>query len=200
MTTWYLLESGAGDGQPSGPHDIEQMAMRASSGRLSAGTLVARVGSSEWVPAASDAELARFFQSTPPTEAFPSSPSVPSGATVPVARLGEYTFGRAFTLATATFRAHWGPLVIMSLVFLAITIAIAAPQGMIEAIGDLSGDERASVAFALFGGCVGFILQVLVGIPLSAGLVCAAANAVRGRPEIGDLFMGFRRYAQVVLG
>ena len=199
MTTWYLLESGAGDGQPSGPHDIEQMAMRASSGRLRPDSMVARVGSADWVVANADPELAGFFRTAPPTEALAPSSTAPPGVTLPPGPGDDYAFGTALSLGITTFRRCWGHLVIVCLVFLAISVAIGMPQGISEGIGDLSDNREAALALGLFGSCIGFILQVLVGLPLFAGLVGAAGNAVRGRTEIGDLFMGFRRYGTVLL-
>ncbi len=178
MTTWYLLESGAGDGQPSGPHDIEQMAMRASSGRLRPDSMVARVGSADWVAANADPELAGFFRTAPPTEALAPSSTAPPGATLPPGPGGDYAFGTAFELGTTTFRRCWGHLVIVGLVFLAISVVIGVPQGIAEGIGEASGDRDAALALGLFGSCIGFILQVLVGLPL---------------------FMGFRRYGTVLL-
>ena len=199
MTTWYLLESGAGDGQPSGPHDIEAMAMRASSGRLRSDSMVARVGSADWVAASTDPELVGFFRTAPPTEALATSSTAPPGPALPPGPGGDYAFGTAFELGTTTFRRCWGHLVIVGLVFLAISVVIGLPQGIAEGIGEASGDRDAALALGLFGSCIGFILQVLVGLPLFAGLVGAAGNAVRGRTEIGDLFMGFRRYGTVLL-
>lgn len=197
MPTWYLIESTGGD--PTGPFDIEQLAMMASSGRLRSDSLVVRVGDTEWIAAERDAELAGFFRAAPPTESFIPTSGVMSEATLPPGSGGDYSFGAAFELGTTTFRRRWGHLVIVGLVSLAISAAIGVPQGIAEAIGEASGDRETAIVLGLFGSCIGFILQVLVGIPLFAGLTVAAANAVRGRTEIGDLFMGFRRYGTVLL-
>jgi hypothetical protein len=61
-----------------------------------------------------------------------------------------------------------------------VTIAIGVPQFIASFVGEAmnkSGQEQAGALVALLGACIGLVLQVLVGMPLFAGAIYAAAAA-----------------------
>ena len=200
MLTWYVLDSSGEAPRPDGPFPVEHLAKLAASGALNVSSMVARAGSDRWVAAGDDPELAGIFRSAPPTESF--APSGAAGLATPAFAApieASYSFGNAFDLAVRTLKSQWGPLVLAGLVTLAAYTVIGAPQWIMQAASEASRDDDFKMRMGLGGGCFGFVVNILIGGPLLAGIALCGANAVAGRGNVADLFLGFRRYGQVLL-
>ncbi|MGA1708235.1 MAG: DUF4339 domain-containing protein [Phycisphaerales bacterium] len=200
MLTWYVLDSSGDSPRPDGPFPFEHLAKLAASGAMNVSSMVARAGSDRWVAAGDDPELAGLFRAAPPTESF--APSGAAGLAAPgfAAPIeAPYSFGNAFDLAVKTVKSQWGPLVLAGLVTLAAYTVIGAPQWIMQAAGEASRDDGFTMLMGLGGGCFGFVVNILIGGPLFAGIALCGANAVAGRGNVADLFLGFRRYGQVLL-
>ncbi|MGA1467693.1 MAG: DUF4339 domain-containing protein [Phycisphaerales bacterium] len=200
MLTWYVLDSSGEAPRPDGPFPFEHLAKLAASGALNVSSMVARAGSDRWVAAGDDPELAGLFRAAPPTESF--APSGAAGLATPAFAApieAFYSFGSAFDLAVRTVKSQWGPLVLAGLVTLAAYTVIGAPQWIMQAAGEASRDDGFTMLMGLGSGCFGFVVNILIGGPLFAGIALCGANAVAGRGNVADLFLGFRRYGQVLL-
>ncbi|MGA1044181.1 MAG: DUF4339 domain-containing protein [Phycisphaerales bacterium] len=200
MLTWYVLDSSGDSPRPDGPFPFEHLAKLAASGALNVSSMVARAGSDRWVAAGDDPELAGLFRAAPPTESF--APSGAAGLATPAFAApieAPYSFGNAFDLAVKTVKSQWGPLVLAGLVTLAAYTVIGAPQWIMQAAGEASRDDGFTMLMGLGSGCFGFVVNILIGGPLFAGIALCGANAVAGRGNVADLFLGFRRYGQVLL-
>lgn len=191
---WFVGRGGA----RSGPFTAAQLRQLAASGRLSPTDLVWQEGMADWQPASSFAHLFEPATAAAAGNPYAAPASAPSTG-VPVVIGGSYSFGEAFALAGRTFSAQWGSLVIIGLVWLGMTILMGLPQWILQAVGQASGDEAVASIAALGGSCLGLILNILVGFPLFAGLMVAAANVTAGRAPGYDCFVGFNRYGSVVL-
>jgi len=199
MDAWYVLDRSVSPPRPTGPFPFEELRRRAGLGSLRAQDLVARAGSSEWIAAAGDPVLAALFSAAPPIE-FDSARAGILRLEQPGARaFPPYSFSGAFSLATSTFSSQWATLVLIGLVGIAISAAIAMPSWIATVLGEASGDRGAAAAFSLLASCVNLLLQILVGGPLWGGWIVAAANAVEGRGNVSDVFAGFRRYQATVV-
>jgi len=199
MDAWYVLDRSVSPPRPTGPFPFEELRRRAGLGSLRAQDLVARAGSSEWIAAAGDPVLAALFSAAPPIEFDSARAGIlrleqPGTRTFP-----PYSFSGAFSLATSTFSSQWATLVLIGLVGIAISAAIAMPSWIATVLGEASGDRGAAAAFSLLASCVNLLLQILVGGPLWGGWIVAAANAVEGRGNVSDVFAGFRRYQATVV-
>lgn len=198
---WFVGSGGA----RSGPFTEEQMRQLAASGRLAPTDLVWREGMAGWQRASSLAQLFTAAPAAPPAPA--SNPYAAPGAVTgalpraaaPAVNGGSYSFGEAFALAGRTFSAQWVSLVVIGLVSLGMTILMGLPQWVLQALGQASGDELVAATAALGGSCLGLILNIVVGFPLFAGLLVAAANVTAGRAPGYDCFLGFNRFGPVVL-
>jgi hypothetical protein len=200
MLTWYVLDSSGDSPRPEGPFPFEHLAKLAASGAMNVSSMVARAGSDRWVAAGDDPELAGLFRAAPPTESF--APSGGAGLAAPgfAAPIeAPYSFGNAFDLAVKTVKSQWGPLVLAGLVTLAAYTVIGAPQWIMLAVGEASRDDDVKSWMGLGSNCFGFVVNILIGGPLFAGIALCGANAVAGRGNVADLFLGFRRYGQVLL-
>ncbi|MGA0172934.1 MAG: DUF4339 domain-containing protein [Phycisphaerales bacterium] len=200
MLVWYVLDSSGESPRPDGPFPFEHLAKLAAGGSLSATSMVARAGSDRWVAAGEDPELAGLFRGAPPTEFF--APSGAAGLATPAFAApieASYSFGNAFDLAVKTVKSQWGPLVLAGLVTLAAYTVIGAPQWIMQAAGEARRDDGFTLLMGLGGGCFGFVVNILIGGPLFAGIALCGANAVAGRGNVAALFLGFQRYGQVLL-
>jgi hypothetical protein len=200
MLTWYVLDSSGDSPRPEGPFPFEHLAKLAASGAMNVSSMVARAGSDRWVAAGDDPELAGLFRAAPPTESF--APSGAAGLATPAFAApieASYSFGNAFDLAVRTVKSQWGPLVLAGLVTLAAYTVIGAPQWIMLAVGEASRDDDVKSWMGLGSNCFGFVVNILIGGPLFAGIALCGANAVAGRGNVADLFLGFRRYGQVLL-
>lgn len=200
MLAWYVLDSTGSEPRPEGPFPFEHLAKLAASGSLNAATMVARAGSDRWIAAGEDPELASLFRGAPPTEFFSPSGSAELAAPEFTAAVATpYSFGGAFDLAIRTFKSQWGPLVLAGLVTFAVYAIIGAPQWIMQAAGEASRDEGFAALMTMGGGCFGFVVNLLVGGAMLAGMTLCGANAVAGRGNVADLFLGFKRYGQTLL-
>lgn len=200
MLAWYVLDSTGAEPRPEGPFPFEHLAKLAASGAMSASSMVARAGSDRWIAAGEDRELAGLFRGAPPTEHLAPSGSASLAAPgFAASSASAYSFGAAFELAIATFKSQWGPLVLAGLVAVAVYAAIGAPQWIMQAAGEASRDEGFAGLMTLIGGCFGLVANLLVGGAMLAGMTLCGANAVAGRGNVADLFLGFKRYGNVLL-
>ncbi len=185
---WYFVENGAA----VGPLDLAQMQAMHAGGRLVESTQVCRMGASAWMDACRDEVLAALFtRATAPTA--PSAPWISSSVVTSVT-LPEFSFKAAWSIAIETFKKHWAMLLLLSVVYMAVATVMGIPGQIGNFAAQLSDDRDAAAMLAGVFGCCGAIIQVFVGIPLGAGMYIAGANAVAGKPDIKDLFVGFRRY------
>lgn len=203
---WYVGKGGA----RSGPYSRERLGQMAASGELSPTDLVWREGMGGWAPASSIPEL---FAARPRPAVAPSDAGNPyaapveswspaaAGAVIPGAgrTYPPYSFSTALDLAFKTFKAEWGLVVVMGLIWLGVNILVGVPQYIIQFVGQASGDPDVVVTTGLGSTCLGYILNILVGGPMFAGIIVAGANAVGGGGKAADTFLGFKRYGRVLV-
>lgn len=201
--SWYVGRNG----ERRGPFTTAQLRQMVASGQVAGTDLVWCQGMAAWAPCST---VPGLFGSQPagmPANPYaaPASSSATGGSAVVPAGVGDrlqgrsYSFGDAFDVATQTFSAQWGQLVVVGLIVLAGYVLCAVPQWVMQFIGAASQDPDVMNAAGLLGGCVGWIINVLVGGHLFAGLVLAGANTVADRPLASDVFLGFQRYGRVLL-
>lgn len=203
---WFVGKGGA----RSGPFSWELLREMAAGGRLAPTDLVWREGMAGWVPASSVAQL--FAPRPQPVAAVPDSAN-PYAAPVErwdagvvaqvVPGIGRsyppYSFSTALDLAFKTFKSEWGLVVVIGLIWLGVNILVGVPQYIIQFVGQASGDPDVVVATGLGSTCLGYILNILVGGPMFAGVIVAGANAVGGGGKAADTFLGFKRYGRVLV-
>jgi hypothetical protein len=127
--------------------------------------------------------------STPPT--VPGALGASSGGWVT-----PYSFSNAFSKGLELFRTIWGPLVLMTLVVIGVSIlSFLLQQGAILAFQSWVGMVMSYV--------LNFAFSVLVMLPLIAGCMIIVAERIRGRTNVGvgDIFgLTFgARYAGVMI-
>lgn len=203
--SWYVGR----DGVRSGPFTTTELRRMVASGQVAGGDLLWSEGMPAWAPCSAVQGLLGGPPAGVPANPYaaPSSSRGPSaGGGLPVvpgagARLQgrRYSFGDAFDVATKTFSTHWGHLVLVGLIVLAGFVLAAVPQWAVQIIGVVSGDSVLMKATRVMGMCIGWIINILVGGHLGSGFVLAGANAVAGRPQLSDVFLGFKRYGRVLL-
>jgi hypothetical protein len=115
----------------------------------------------------------------------PSSPGYTPSPIQDILGAPPFSIGNAFSLGWSGFKARYGLLLGASALYLLIYFA-AEIVFSVTAIFTL---------LPLASWAAGFLLHPVLGL----GLVVIALHAVRGRhTEIGDLFVGFKRYWPVV--
>jgi hypothetical protein len=200
---WYVVESG----QPTGPHDQVAIERMVALGRITAKTKVCLVGDTAWTTAAQDpvigaliAQLSRATNMTGRADAVLGTAHPPLANTpIPEEELPAFTYGGSSQLGHKAFKARWGVLVLIGLVYLALSYALGIP-GMIGEMLRLAAEQSGQTALGTYVLDVfGWLLSIFVGGPLLAGFVVAGARAVRGAGQVSDLFIGFQRYGSVVL-
>ncbi len=200
---WYVVESG----QPTGPHDRVAIERLVALGRITAGTKVCLVGDTAWTHASQDpviaaliAQLGSGGNMAARADAVLGASHPPLATTpIPEEELPAFTFGGSSQLGRKAFKARWSALVLIGLVYLALSYALGVPgmiAEMLRAAAEQSG-RNAPGTFAL--DVFGWLLSIFVGGPLLAGFVVAGARAARGAGQVADLFIGFQRYWTVVL-
>ncbi len=218
---WYVGR----DGQKSGPYSPDQMRQMAASGQLQPADVVWKKGMADWVPATQVPGLlppavapasgpARRRAGAPPAPRSGGQPPMPTPAVVsgsaPVAAPqslpapgaaagGSYSFGAAFSLANSAFASKWGGLALLGLVMFGVFFGLSLPGNILSVVGGATGDEGVAGLLAVVGSCIGQVLVLVIGGPFYAGVVIAGANAVTDKPQVSDLFIGFKRYGQVLL-
>ena len=200
MEQWFVLDQSSETPVPTGPYTRERIEAMVAAGAVRADTRVALAGTQHWIEASADPLLAALFRAVPPMS--------PEGVAAPAvaADLGGYSFSAALTLAWKSFTTRWSKWFTLSIVWFVIAMLLAVPQWMSQFAGtaagrsDDAGARAVAAAIVGIGGCFGLLLQVLVGLPLFAGLVYAAAEIHEGRGRLEDLFQGFRRYGTALLG
>ena len=107
----------------------------------------------------------------------------------------RYTFGNAWRLGIATFKAQYWRLALIALVAVLLASVCVLPFPIASAVigKPTEGSDPPGGAAAVW--CFSQVLAGLVGFPLIVGMGYASAQAARGRLRIADLFMGFRRFA-----
>lgn len=200
---WYIVESG----QPTGPHDRVAIERLVALGRITAGTKVCVVGDTAWTNASQDPVIAVLITQlgaggsmTARADAVLGAAHPPLATTpIPEEELPAFTYGGSSQLGHKAFKARWSALVLIGLVYLALSYALGVPgmiAGMLRAAAEQSGTTApGALGLDLFG----WLLSIFVGGPLLAGFVVAGARAARGAGQVADLFIGFQRYWNVVL-
>ena len=200
---WYVVESG----QPTGPHDRVAIERLVALGRITAGTKVCVVGDTAWTHASQDPVIAALITQlgaggsmTARADAVLGAAHPPLATTpIPEEELPAFTYGGSSQLGHKAFKARWSALVLIGLVYLALSYALGVPgmiSGMLRAAAEESGTAApGALALDVFG----WFLSILIGGPLLSGFVVAGARAVRGAGQVSDLFLGFQRYGSVVL-
>ena len=200
---WYVVESG----QPTGPHDRVAIERLVALGRITAGTKVCVVGDTAWTHASQDPVIAALLAQLGAAGSMSARADAVLGAAhpplattpIPDEELPAFTYGGSSQLGHKAFKAKWGALVLIGLVYLALSYALGVP-GMIAGMLRSAAEESGTTAPGALGlDLFGWLLSIFVGGPLLAGFVLAGARAVRGAGQITDLFLGFQRYWSVVL-
>lgn len=214
MTSWYLLVRTTAGDTAEGPFGLERMNELAAQGRLTAESLVARVGAQAWTRAGDDPELAGAIAAAAAAgvAASDAGTSAPGGLarTAPPTQPAEhrelsiansrFSLGEALRLGWQTYRKQWGNLVLCTLVFMGLNLLIQSPSiiaqiAMSAGMGDPNSPAMAIGATALLPlSCCTWVLQIFVALPLGASFMYCGAQAVRGELKVGDCFQGFRRY------
>ena len=200
---WYVVESG----QPTGPHDRVAIERMVALGRITAGTKVCVVGDTAWTHASQDPVIAALITQlgtggsmTARADAVLGAAHPPLATTpVPEEELPAFTYGGSSQLGHKAFKARWSALVLIGLVYLALSYALGVP-GMIAEMLRAAAEQSGTTAPGTLGLVLfGWLLSIFVGGPLLAGFVVAGARAARGAGQVADLFIGFQRYWTVVL-
>ncbi len=200
---WYVVESG----QPTGPHDRVAIERLVALGRITAGTKVCLVGDTAWTSASQDpvigaliTQLGAGGSMTARADAVLGASHPPLATTpIPEEELPAFTYGGSSQLGHKAFKARWSALVLIGLIYLALSYALGVP-GMIAGMLRAAAEESGTTAPGALGlDLVGWLLSVFIGGPLLAGFVVAGARAARGAGQVADLFIGFQRYWTVVL-
>jgi len=200
---WYVVESG----QPTGPHDRVAIERLVALGRITAGTKVCVVGDTAWTHASQDpvigallAQLGAAGSMSARADAVLGAAHPPLATTpIPDEELPAFTYGGSSQLGHKAFKSRWGVLVLIGLVYLALSYALGVP-GMIAEMLRVASEQSGRNAPGTFVlDAFGYLLSILVGGPLLSGFVVAGARAARGAGQVADLFIGFQRYWTVVL-
>ncbi len=193
MHTWFVLET-PGASAARGPFTLETMEQMARSGALRSDSMVARAGASTWTMAREDDALRALFASD--TALVPA----PSASLIADVALPEYSFGNAFSLGWATFKSHWGALVLVGLVYLGLCMLMNLPMilGMIPLQLNPQDPSPPAVIAFIVGALITLALTIALGYALMAGTIYAAVRAVRREMLIADVFAGVRRYGAVL--
>jgi hypothetical protein len=214
MTSWYLLVRTTAGDTAEGPFGLERMNELAAQGRLTAESLVARVGAQAWTRAGDDPELAGAIAAAAAAgvAASDAGTSAPGGLarTAPPTQPAEhrglsitnarYSLGEALRLGWQTYKRQWQSLVLCTLVFLGLNLAIQSPSIIVQAIMSAGMSQSNSPAVGVGAAavlplsCCTWVLQIFVGLPLSVGFFYCGVQAVRGDLKVRDCFQGFRRY------
>ena len=200
---WYIVESG----QATGPHDRVAMERLVALGRITAGTKVCSVGDTAWTTAAQDpviasllAQLAGGASMTARADAVLGASHPPLATTpIPEEELPAFTYGGSSQLGHKAFKARWSALVLIGLIYLALSYALGVPGVIAEMLRAAAEQSGRSAPGTLALDVFGYLLSVFVGGPLLSGFVLAGARAARGAGQVADLFIGFQRYWNVVL-
>jgi hypothetical protein len=199
---WYVVESG----QPTGPHDRVAIERMVAFGRINAATKVCVVGDTAWSNASSDPVISGLLAGmanagmTARADAVLGASHPPLATSpIPEEELPAFTFGGSSQLGHKAFKAKWGVLVLIGLVYLVLSYALSVPGLIAGMLREAAQESGTSAPGALGLDLVGGLLSILVGGPLLAGVIVAGARAVRGAGQVSDLFLGFQRYGSVVL-
>jgi hypothetical protein len=199
---WYVVESG----QPTGPHDRVAIERMVALGRINAATKVCVVGDIAWTTASADpvisgllAGLANAGMTARADAVLGASHPPLASSPIPEEELPAFTYGGSSQLGHKAFKAKWGVLVLIGLVYLVLSYALSVP-GLIAGMLRQAAEESGTTAPGALGlDLVSWLLSILVGGPLLAGVIVAGARVVRGAGQVSDLFLGFQRYGSVVL-
>ena len=192
MHTWFVLETPSATAA-RGPFTLETMEQMGRSGLLRSDSLVARAGATGWTVARDDDALRALFLP------YASTAPAPRASLIAEVALPAYSFGNAFSLGWATFKAHWGSLVLMVLVYLGLCLVINVPMiaGMIPLQLDPRDPSPAAVLAFVVGALITIALTIALGYAVGAGAFYTAVRAVRGEVLVSDIFTGVRRYGAV---
>lgn len=192
MDTWYIyIEAREGQSaSPSGPFMREQLASMVSAGTLLPTTMVARAGDSTWTAAADVEALQWLFRETPPQ--FPLFSASALVAPRP------YSFAAAFSVGWDGFKAQWGLLALVGLLYIAFTIVLTLPlyAGMVTV--QFAGWTSDTITLMIVLASVTQLLSMFIGAHLMAGVLYAGVRAARRELRFDDCLAGFRRYGAVL--
>lgn len=200
---WYVVESG----QPTGPHDRVAIERLVALGRITASTKVCMVGDTAWTMASQEPVIAALLAQLGAAGSMSARADMVLGAAhpplattpIPDEELPAFTYGGSSQLGHKAFKSRWGVLVLIGLVYMALSYALGVP-GMISGLLRAAAEESGTTAPGALGlDLFGYLLSILVGGPLLSGFILAGARAVRGAGQVSDLFLGFQRYGSVVL-
>ncbi len=112
---------------------------------------------------------------------------------------GAYSVGTAFSYAFDKFRANWGPLVLITVVLLAVSAVVQGVGrqvvGTISSSADNLGFFSAAMVVSLLFSAMTFVAQLVVQSAITKG----ALELTRGRPiDIGSAFSGID-WAQIII-
>lgn len=200
---WYIVESG----QITGPHDRVAIERLVALGRITAGTKVCLVGDTAWTNASQDPVIGALIAQagsggsmTARADAVLGASHPPLATTpIPDEELPAFTYGGSSQLGHKAFKARWGVLVLIGLIYLALSWALGVPGMIAEMLRAAAEQSGRSAPGTLALDVFGYLLSVFVGGPLLSGFVLAGARAARGAGQVADLFIGFHRYWTVVL-
>ena len=200
---WYVVESG----QLTGPHDRVAIERLVALGRITASTKVCMVGDTAWTMASQEPVIAALLAQLGAAGSMSARSDMVLGAAhpplattpIPDEELPAFTYGGSSQLGHKAFKSRWGVLVLIGLVYMALSYALGVP-GMISGLLRAAAEESGTTAPGALGlDLFGYLLSILVGGPLLSGFILAGARAVRGAGQVSDLFLGFQRYGSVVL-
>lgn len=132
----------------------------------------------------------------PPQGGYPSPPGdyPPAG---PAA--GDFSIGAAFSWGWKKFRENLGPLVLVALAIVGVLIVLGLVRAAVDtgtgaAVDPATGQVENPGLFgtAFFFSVLLGLLQFVVSVIVSAGIIKGALDITQGRPlELGTMFKGF---------
>ena len=218
MTEWYYAKGG----QQNGPVSFEKLRELAANGMLDRGKdLVWNATMKDWVPAG---QVEGIFASKPDSPAIPhadpsnpysapqsdwSSPELSNDADIP--RGSDpidpvACIQRGFALT----KQHFGMLLVVGLIYFAITIGLAIVQNIADAVvlntlTSATGQPDFSQIRSLTAGqwaylAISRIFSQIVGVYLSLGILRICLNIVDGQPfSPGMIFSHLDRLGRAIL-
>lgn len=139
----------------------------------------------------------------PPAGGYPPPPGYypPAGPGA-----GDFSIGVAFGWGWKKFRENLGPLILVALVIVGVLIVLGIIRVAVAAGGDAAVDPATGQVEnpGLFGTAFFFsvllgLLQFVVSVIVSAGIIKGALDITQGRPlELATMFRGFS-LAQLVI-
>lgn len=187
MTVIFISRAG----KQLGEFNEQEVAEGLASGRFFPEDLAWKQGMADWQALGTFPE----FGGSALTETDRMRPIIPGDPAGSRAAAGRVEIGRCLSRGWESYKNHFGPCVLPSLAFIAISILLQIPGALIQ-MGLESVKGRADLLpLILTGHAINAFFAALasaVSMILTGGLMYFSINALRSTPKFSDLFAGFR--------